>query len=281
MAAVPRRPRAAGVPRERLAGRIARSTSASPMRSSPRRAARIRSSSSRTTTSRCCRRMIRAAPAGGDHPDVLAHPLAESGVVRHLPVAARDPRGPARQHRSSASTRAFTARTSSRRPIAISRRASSTSTRRSRSRRRRPSSRAIRSRSSGRRRRPQARWPPVEECRAACSPASGSPPRSASGHRRRPLRLHQGHPRAAARGRAAAREAPGVDRPVHPGAGRRADPQLARRNTARSRNGSSACRERINERFGTDRLPARDPARRAPRATRRSTSSTAPPTSAW
>ena len=42
--------------------------------------------------------MVREQAAARDHPDVLAHPLAESGVVRHLPVAARDPGGHARQH---------------------------------------------------------------------------------------------------------------------------------------------------------------------------------------
>ena len=42
--------------------------------------------------------MIRAAAAARDHPDLLAHPLAEPRVVRHLPVAARDPAGHARQH---------------------------------------------------------------------------------------------------------------------------------------------------------------------------------------
>ena len=42
--------------------------------------------------------MIRARLPRGDDPDVLAHPLAEPGVVRHLPVAARDARGHARQH---------------------------------------------------------------------------------------------------------------------------------------------------------------------------------------
>ena len=41
--------------------------------------------------------------------------------------------------------------------------------------------------------------------------------------RRRPARLHQGHPRALPRGRAPARAAAGVDRPVHVRADRRAD----------------------------------------------------------
>ena len=56
VAAVPRRPRAAGVPRVRLGALPARSTSASPTRWWPRRAARTRSCWCRTTTSRCCRR---------------------------------------------------------------------------------------------------------------------------------------------------------------------------------------------------------------------------------
>ena len=75
--------------------------------------------------------------AAGDDPDLLAHPLAEPGILRHLPVAARDPARACSAARSSAFTRASTARTSSRRSIASSRRASSTSTRPSPSRARR------------------------------------------------------------------------------------------------------------------------------------------------
>ena len=56
VAAVPRRARAAGLSRKRLAGLSRRSTSASPTRWWPRRAATIRSCSCRTTTSRWCRR---------------------------------------------------------------------------------------------------------------------------------------------------------------------------------------------------------------------------------
>ena len=70
--------------------------------------------------------------------------------------------------------------------------------------------------------------------------APGLPAGACLGRRRRPLRLHQGHPRAAARGRAPAREAPGVDRPVHlrPGGGARR--AACSTNTERSRNASRA-----------------------------------------
>ncbi len=37
-------------------------------------------------------------PAPGDHPDFLAHPLAEPRILRHLSLAAGDSRGHARQH---------------------------------------------------------------------------------------------------------------------------------------------------------------------------------------
>ena len=42
--------------------------------------------------------MMRREAAARHHPDLLAHPLAEPRVVRHLPVATRDPRGHAGQH---------------------------------------------------------------------------------------------------------------------------------------------------------------------------------------
>ena len=132
VAAVPRRARAAGLSRSRLGAVSAPSTSGSPMRWSPRRAARIRSSSCRTTTSRCCRDDPRAQPARDD-PDC-------SGTSRgRTPSRSASARGAARCSRacsaaaSSAFTRGSTARTSSRRSTASSRRASSTSTRRSRS----------------------------------------------------------------------------------------------------------------------------------------------------
>ena len=184
--------------------------------------------------------MIRAAAAARDDPDLLAHPVAEPRVVRHLPVAARDPRRACWAARSSASTRASTARTSSRRSTASSRRASSTSTRRSRSSGDEtliesypisiewPVGGAARQLAAGRR-------VPAPRVRAP-----GAAGRRLPRGRRRPLRLHQGHPRAAARGRAPAREAPRVDRPVRPSCRWPRRRAARSRSTAPSRSASSA-----------------------------------------
>ena len=230
--------------------------------------------------------------AAGDDPRAPAarRPSSPSGTspgrTRSRSASAR---GGARSSRacwaapSSASTPASTARTSSRRSTATSRRASSTSTRRSRSS---DAETLVESypisiewpsrRDRGAAGRRSSRVPAARSSRGwAC------PPDSCLARRRRPLRLHQGHPRAAARGRAPAREAPGMDRPLRLRAGRRADAQRRSRNTARSRSASSACAERINERFGGAGYRPVHPAGAAPRARRRSTSCSAPPTSAW
>ena len=192
------------------------------------------------------------AAAARHHHHLLAHPVAEPGVVRHLPVArARSCEGllgstilgfhtqlPLQElHRDGRPLPrgAHRARALDDLVPAATRRWSS----------------ATRSRSSGRRRRPRAagrRSPSAarESC-AAPRPAG----RRACWRRRRPLRLHQGHPRAAARGRAAAREAPGVDRPLHLRAGRRADAQRRSTSTASSSERIERARAtRINERFG-------------------------------
>ncbi len=42
--------------------------------------------------------MIRKAPAQGDDHHLLAHPLAQSRILRHLPLARRAAQGDARQH---------------------------------------------------------------------------------------------------------------------------------------------------------------------------------------
>ena len=57
----------------------------------------IRSCSSRTITSRCCRAWSARAAAARDDHHVLAHPVAESGSIRDLPVARRAARRTARQ----------------------------------------------------------------------------------------------------------------------------------------------------------------------------------------
>ena len=49
----------------------------------------------RITISRCCRAMIKRAAARRAGGDLLAHSLAQSGGLRHLPVAARTARRPA------------------------------------------------------------------------------------------------------------------------------------------------------------------------------------------
>ena len=96
--------------------------------------------------------MIRAKLPRRDDHHLLAHPVAEPGVVRHLPVARARCSRACSAAPSSASTPDSTARTSSRRSTATSRRASSTSTRRSRSTASETLRRELsRSRSNGRR----------------------------------------------------------------------------------------------------------------------------------
>ena len=76
-------------------------------------------------------RLIRERlPARHDH-HLLAHPLAERGALRHLPVARRAPRRACSAAASSASTPSATATTSSTRSTASSRRASTASRTRS------------------------------------------------------------------------------------------------------------------------------------------------------
>ena len=75
----------------------------------------------------------------------------------------------------------------------------------------------------------RAAWAPVGRMPAARDRAPRPAGRCLPGRRRGPLRLHQGHPRAAECGRAAAREVAGLDRPLRLRAGRRAHAQRARR----------------------------------------------------
>ena len=194
VAAVPHRAHAADVPRVRLG--------ALPQRQPALRRRRRRRGAHRRPDRPGAGLSLRAAaahdpraPAARDHHHVLAHPLAEPRGVRHLPVARGDARGPARQHRSSASTRSSTATTSSTPSTASSRRASTA----------RPSpSPTAASRTEVRRYPISIEWPPaalqrpaagrrVPQARArAARPVAGR----AARRRRRPPRLHQGHPRA-------------------------------------------------------------------------------------
>ena len=119
--------------------------------------------------------------------------------------------------RSSASTPSSTATTSSTPSTASSRRASTARRSPSPTAATRPRCAAIRSRSNGRRS-ALALQPPVAECRKRVRERLGLR-RTCARRRRRPARLHQGHPRALRRDRAAARARAALDRPVlvHPG----------------------------------------------------------------
>jgi len=106
--------------------------------------------------------MIRGA-CRRKHFELLAYPVANPSPW-HLALAARDLIG-CLAERSWAFRRAFIARTSSRRSIAIWRRASNTSIRRSPFHHETPWSRLSDLRSSGRARE-QQRWSPIEQCAA-------------------------------------------------------------------------------------------------------------------
>ena len=230
-------------------------------------AAKTRSCSSRTTTSRWCRDDPGEA-AGGDHPHVLAHPLAEPGAFGICPWRREILEGMlgstilgfhTRFHCKNfleTVDRFLEARIEHEHSTISSRRATTLVERYPISiewPRRRP-------RRAGRRSR---------QCRARVFARLGLAAGQRARRRRRPLRLHQGHPGAAARGRAAAREA------ARSGSAASASCRSPRRraarsrSTARSRSASSASAERINQRFGQRRLPAGDPARRSTTTTRR------------
>ena len=226
-------------------------------------------------------RMIRERLPQRDDHHVLAHPVAESGVVRHLPVARGAARRHARQHASSASTRSFHCKQlpRHRRPLPRGAHRARDRSTISYGGQRRASSRYPIS----------IEWPPRSGSTGSCRCRCAAPRcvrertaarRRAARRRRRPPRLHQGHPRALHRGRAAARAASELDRPLRVRADRRAVALVARRVPQLRGRASRALAARINARFGTRRLRA-DPAQgRASRARRRSTSTTAPPTSA-
>ena len=207
-------------------------------------------------------------------------PWPQRRALRHLPLARRAARGPARAAASSASTRSSTATTSSTPSTATSRRASTAS--RTRSCRRgaptlvRPypisiewpsrwaGSRPRRSRSAARR----------------CSRELGLPPDALLGVGVDRLDYTKGvEERLLAVERLLERR-PVAARPLHVrrSSRRRAAPRSSA--TGSSTTPSSALAARINERFGDAALPADRPAARAPRAARRCSATTAPPTSA-
>ena len=232
----------------------------------------------RTTTSRCCRRMIRERTARCDDHHLLAHPLAQSGVVRHLPVARRSARRACSAAASSAFTRSSTATTSSIRWIAFSRRASTANPSPSPSAASSPPCAAIRFPSPGRRNRKWCRKP-VADCRSSIRAAERPAARTQARRRRRPPRLHQGHHRALPRHRAPAGTESGVDRPLHLRPDRRAD-ALGHRGIPASR-GAGAGHGRAHQRplrRARDRRPSCSRSSTTNRA--RSTSISAPPISA-
>ena len=124
-------------------------------------------------------------------------------------------------------------------------------------------------------------WPPAPlamrsrrspSAARGCASELGLARRRAARRRRRPARLHQGHPRALPGGRAAARARAALDRAVLVRAGRGAVALVDRRIPERSTRAVRALAERINARFARGRLPPIILHDRAPRRRRRSTS---------
>ena len=117
--------------------------------------------------------------------------------------------------------------------------------------------------------------PPVPECRKRVRERLGLIARGAHRRRRRPARLHQGHPRALRRDRAPARARAALDRPVllHPGRGAvaRVDRRVPEPRRARAPGGGAHQRA-----LRPPGLPADRAARSSTTTRRRSTSCTAP-----
>ena len=90
VAAVPRGPCAAGVPRIRLGGLPGRQPALC-RRGGGRGAQRRPGGAGAGLPLRAAAGDDPREAAAGHHPHLLAHPLAQPGVVRHLPLAARDP----------------------------------------------------------------------------------------------------------------------------------------------------------------------------------------------
>ena len=113
----------------------------------------------------------------------------------------------------------------------------------------------------------------------ACAGA-GLAARRAARRRRRSPRLHQGHRGAAAGGRAAARALPGVPRALHLRAAGRAQPHRDRALPRAQRERRARSPTRINARFGTARLSARSSCCARTTSRRRCSATIAPRTSA-
>ena len=126
------------------------------------------------------------------------------------------------------------------------------------------------------------RWPPVAECRRRVFERLNSAGRHLPGGRRRPLRLHQGHPRAAARGRSACSKAPGVDAAASSSCRwpHRTRSELEEYRSVPA-NASQRVSDRINRALRHRGLSAGAPAGRSTTSATRSTSCSAPPTCAW
>ena len=220
------------------------------------------------------------AAAARDHHHLLAHPLAERRALRHLPLARRAARRAARQQHPRLPH-----------PVPLQqlpRRASTASSRRA--------STASRTRSSTRARATLVRpypisieWPSAlagEPCRPspsaarASSPSSGSPPDALLGVGVDRLDYTKGIEERLLAVERLLERLPALRGPLHLRAARRAEPHRHRALPAAQRERRAQLAARINERFGVGRLPARDPAARAPRAARPSSATTAPPTSA-
>ena len=208
-----------------------------------------------------------ARPDAGRVP-VLAHPVAEPRGVPHLPVAGRDPRRPARQRPAGVPH-----------PVPLQQLPRNGGPRRSR-----PASTASASRCTAAAIAPSSSPYPISIDPGAVATVAPGPDwetrrrRRRAGalrhsatrrlrHGRRPARLHQGHPRAAAGLRAPARP------PTRNGAGAFASCRSARRRrdaaSSATRRSAPRCSRRstaINRRFGTAALDAGRLPPRAPRA---------------
>ena len=226
--------------------------------------------------------MIARAAAARDDPHVLAHPLAQPRVVRHLPVAARDPARHAGQH-DPRLPHPLPLQELHRdgRPL-TSRRGSSTNTRSISFQDERDAGRELSDLDRvARRGRRSASWPPVERMPRARVRA----PAACARHlRSRSASTASTTPRASSSG---CTRSSGCSRSIPSGSASSCSCRSPRRRAARSRSTSSfqeriARRDRAHQRaLRRRRLPAGAPAGRAPRARRASTSCSAPPTSAW
>ncbi len=277
VAAMSHRPRAAGISHRRL-GAVRASQSALCRRGVRRGAHRRPGRPGPGLSLRAAAAHDPRAAARGDDHHVLAHPVAESGIVRHLPVARRADRGPARQHDSRLPH-----------PLPLPefcRNGRSLPRGEDRARiidhllrRRADAGRALSDLD------PVAAGMGRIAIVGRAVPRQGAAGRAAARRRaarcrRRPHGLHQGHPRALPRRRAAARAASGVHRPLC------AACRSPRRRAPRSRNTSISKPACARWRLGSMRDSAatatsRYTSRSSTTRRRSSTNTIAPPMCAW